>query len=63
MIDPINVKYTWSGNYTKLNLSADYLRVSAKFGVRPPLGLFIPTDSLVLLLSNTLTDRASRKRP
>jgi hypothetical protein len=58
VIEPVRVKYSWSQNYTKLDLSADYSKVSANFGFQPPAGLFIPTDSLALLLSNTISDRA-----
>jgi hypothetical protein len=58
VIEPVNVKYTWTQNYTKLDLSADYLKVSPYFGFQPPAGLFIPTDSLALLLSNIISDRA-----
>ena len=59
IITPVNVKHTWSQNYTKLNLSSDYSIASANFGFRPPAGLFIPTDSLALVLSNSILDRAS----
>lgn len=55
----IDLHYVWSQNYTKVDLRPSYKFRSAKFGILPSDGLFIPTDSLALVLSTKLTDRAS----
>jgi len=55
----IDLHYVWSQNYTKVDLRPSYKVRSAKFGILPSDGLFIPTDSLALLISTELTDRAS----
>jgi len=55
----IEMHYVWSQNYTKVELRPSYKNRSAKFGILPPDGLFIPTDSLALVITTELTDRAS----
>jgi len=55
----IDLHYIWSQNYTKVDLRPSYKARSAKFGILPPDGLFIPTDSIALVISTELTDRAS----
>jgi hypothetical protein len=55
----IDLHYIWSQNYTKVDLRPSYKVKSAKFGILPPDGLFIPTDSIALVISTELTDRAS----
>ncbi|MFP4680290.1 MAG: hypothetical protein ACLFQB_07430 [Chitinispirillaceae bacterium] len=56
---PIGLEYEWSSDYSALAVSADYQNASSKYGFQPPAGLFIPTDSLTLVLTSKLTDRAS----
>lgn len=55
----IDMKYVWSQNYTKVDLRPSYKNRSAKYGILPPDGLFIPTDSIALVISTDLTDKAS----
>ena len=57
-VNPVGLDYAWSLNYTKLNISAHYTAKSDHFNVLPPRGLFVPTDSLDLVLSPSLTDQA-----
>lgn len=56
---PIDLKYYWSQNYTKLDIRPVYRIRSARFNVLPPEGLFIPTDSVRIRLNPNLTDRAT----
>lgn len=58
-IDPINLKFDWSQSYTKVDIYSNYEKESPYFEIFPPKGLFIPTDSLILVLTNAITDRAS----
>jgi len=58
IILPINVRHTWIENYTKLRISADYKTKSDTYRILPPSGLFIPTDSLALQLTNVIVDQA-----
>lgn len=55
----IDMRYVWSQNYTKVDLRPSYKVRSTKFNLLPPDGLFIPTDSIALVISTELTDRAS----
>jgi len=55
----IGFSYRWSQNNTKVNLSASYEKASSRFGFLPPEGLFIPTDSLVVVMTTDLADIAS----
>ncbi|MBN1576757.1 MAG: hypothetical protein JW913_09410 [Chitinispirillaceae bacterium] len=57
-IDPIPLEQTWAQNYTVVRLSPRYASESPAFHVLPPSGLFIPTDSLALILTSALVDRA-----
>ncbi len=59
IIRPINTNLSWSQNYTKLDISSAYLEESPAYGILPPKGLFIPTDSLALNISNAVYDRAT----
>lgn len=54
---PLNMQ--WLQGYTKVALSPNYDTISAAFGLRPPTGLFIPTDSLEFSISTDLHDRAN----
>lgn len=56
--DPIGYNYTWSQNNTRLNLTPSYQKASPRFGFFPPEGLFIPTDSLEVVMTVDLTDVA-----
>lgn len=58
-IVPIPLEQQWLQNYTVLHLTPRYTEESPSFGVLPPEGLFIPTDSLELVISSSLTDRAT----
>lgn len=55
----IDLHYLWSQNYTKVDIRPSYKNRSPGFNVLPPDGLFIPTDSLALVISTELTDRAN----
>ncbi|HEX3020501.1 MAG TPA: hypothetical protein VHP36_09370 [Chitinispirillaceae bacterium] len=55
---PIDLHYLWSQNYTKVDLRPSYKTKSARFGILPSDGLFIPTDSLALVISTELNDKA-----
>lgn len=55
----IGFSYRWSQNNTKVNLTASYEKASPGFGFFPPEGLFIPTDSLVVVMTTDLADIAS----
>lgn len=56
--EPIDLQFSWSQNYTKVNVRPSYKRQSSHFNILPPDGLFIPTDSLALVISVDLTDKA-----
>lgn len=56
--EPVGLRYYWSQNYTKVNIRPSYKQKSSYFNILPPEGLFIPTDSLAIVLSSELTDRA-----
>lgn len=58
-IDTIHYTQSWRGNDTLL-LSPNYSTASTYFnGLRPPTGLYIPTDSIGLIIKPNLTDRAT----
>lgn len=57
-VRPISVRRTWNKDFSRLTLTAQYDTSSRHFALRPPSGLFVPTDSLVLVLTSALTDRA-----
>lgn len=59
IVRPINTNHSWSQNYTKLDIFSAYLEESSAYGILPPKGLFIPTDSLALIISNAVYDRAT----
>lgn len=56
---PVGLSYEWSSDYSSLAVGADYQSASSRYGLKPPPGLFIPTDSLALVLTSALTDRAN----
>ncbi len=57
-LDTIHFTPTWNGGDTLL-LSPNYSMASTHFnGLRPPTGLYIPTDSIGVILSPQLQDRA-----
>ncbi|MBN1758136.1 MAG: hypothetical protein JW863_07460 [Chitinispirillaceae bacterium] len=58
-ITPIPLEYEWLQGHTTLHLIPHYADPSPAFGVLPPEGLFIPTDSLMLILSSNMLDRAT----
>ncbi len=58
-IDTIGLDYYWSNNYSTVEITSHYQSASSRYGLLPPPGLFIPTDSLALVLTSALTDRAS----
>jgi hypothetical protein len=55
----IDIKRTWSQNYTKLQCVPVYQYISPFFNVKPPEGLFIPTDKIALRLSGDIVDQAN----
>lgn len=57
-VTQIDLHHEWSQNGTVLNVLPVYKHTSPRFGYQPPGGLFIPTDSVALVLTNNLTDRA-----
>ncbi|KMQ51164.1 hypothetical protein CHISP_1870 [Chitinispirillum alkaliphilum] len=50
--------HVWNNSYTSLEIGANYTHSSPYFGFTPPGGIFIPTDSLALVLSHGVTDKA-----
>ncbi len=58
-ITPLPLHCEWLQGYTTVHLVPQYSSASPAFGVLPPGGLFIPGDSLVLVLSSALHDRAT----
>jgi len=57
-VAPIPLVEFWSQGRTCLSLSPRYNQPSSYFHVRPPDGLFIPTDSLRFIVTSGLTDTA-----
>lgn len=57
-IEPVPLRHTWLQNYTVVHLVPEYEHASPFFGMLPPAGLFIPTDSIALVLTSGLTDKA-----
>lgn len=57
--EPIPLTFTWMQNATKLSILPDYQKTSPSFRVKPPSGLFIPTDSIMLVISSSLHDQAN----
>ncbi len=59
-IDTIIFNHSWQNNYTTLLLEPVYNIASSYFnGLKPSVGMFIPTDSITIVISSDLTDRAS----
>jgi len=58
IVQPIPHRQRWSVDYTRVYIRPEYNFSSQHFGLRPPEGMFIPTDSIRVLLSYTLTDTA-----
>jgi hypothetical protein len=56
---PVRTRHVWNALHTRLKLFADYTANSPFFGITPPRGLFIPTDSLSLVITSDLLDRAT----
>jgi hypothetical protein len=55
---PVPLSYQWSQGKTRLDISPHYSHKSPYFKIMPPDGFFIPTDSLKLVVSSTITDTA-----
>ena len=58
-ITPIPLEYEWLQGGTVVHLTPHYDTASSAFGLLPPDGLFIPTDSLRLVVTSGCVDRAS----
>jgi hypothetical protein len=56
---PIRTRHVWNSRHTELSVSADYVFRSPGFDVLPPRGLFVPTDSLILVATAELQDQAT----
>lgn len=56
---PIDLMREWSDRDRQVVVRADYASPSPHFGLRPPSGSFIPTDSIILLINSGLTDTAA----
>ncbi|MBN1128913.1 MAG: hypothetical protein JXA71_08005 [Chitinispirillaceae bacterium] len=56
---PIRTRHTWNAGRTRLQIFADYSGQSPHFSIAPPPGLFVPTDSLGLVLTTDITDLAT----
>lgn len=54
----IGLRHEWLQGYTVLHLTPYYESASPAFGLKPPQGLFIPTDSVVMTISSGLHDCA-----
>ncbi|HAJ79985.1 MAG TPA: hypothetical protein DCO75_09465 [Fibrobacteres bacterium] len=50
--------YTWSAGKNVLTISPAYSQASPYFHVMPQAGMFIPTDSIRLIVSSAITDTA-----
>ncbi len=59
--EPIPLLYNWIQNNTVLMLSPDYAVPGPGFRLKPPAGLFIPTDSLILVITSRLHDCAATR--
>lgn len=59
IIEDDNVTHSWNDDYTSVQISAQYSAPSPHFDLMPPPGIFIPTDSLILVLTSSVTDRAN----
>ncbi|MCX7726452.1 MAG: hypothetical protein N2053_06355 [Chitinispirillaceae bacterium] len=59
VLEAIPLRYSWFQNYTLLKVSPCYVKPSIYFNLLPPCGLFIPTDSLLVKISDNIHDRAS----
>lgn len=55
---PLPLKRTWLQNNTVVHISPAYAATSPYFKLKPPEGLFIPTDSIALILTDKLQDAA-----
>jgi hypothetical protein len=56
---PITLDRTWSSDFTKLFLTPEYVQPSGYFsGLLPPAGMFIPTDSIALIITSGFRDLA-----
>ena len=49
----------WANNHTSLTIQPRYSDTSAYFKLLPPPHLFIPTDSIALMIRDVLTDQAT----
>jgi hypothetical protein len=59
-IVPITLIQAWSDNYRTLRLTPAYTAPSLYFkGLRPPPGMFMPTDSIAIRVSSNLVDKAT----
>ncbi|NLE02351.1 MAG: hypothetical protein GX640_21005, partial [Fibrobacter sp.] len=55
----LGINYSWSLDYKKVNIQPVYSSPSITFGIKPSPNLFIPTDSLKLVVTSALTDKAN----
>ncbi|MBD3393526.1 MAG: hypothetical protein GF418_15435 [Chitinivibrionales bacterium] len=55
----IPFRRSWSQDRTTLYLRPEYDQASPSFGIRPPAGMFVPTDSIALVVTSTITDVAA----
>ncbi|MDG5815643.1 Ig-like domain-containing protein [Chitinispirillales bacterium ANBcel5] len=56
--NPISTYHNWNSDYTRLNIRANYTDSSSHFGLKPPAGMFIPTDSIHLAINQGVSDLA-----
>ncbi len=58
----IPLTHQWEQGYTSLAVKPAYTKPSTYFsGILPPPGMFIPTDSLILVLSSKILDQAQTR--
>ncbi len=56
---PFTLTQSWDAGFETVYISPEYPGPSAHFaGLRPPAGVFIPTDSIAIEFSSNLTDQA-----
>ena len=55
---PIPTTLAWSVNHDTMFISPAYNVPSPRFNLQPPIGMFVPTDSIAIVITSAITDRA-----
>ena len=59
IMQPLPLECAWLQNNTVLHISPVYAATSPYFKLKPPAGLFIPTDSIAIRITDSLRDVAT----